>query len=325
MPGRKDFGVLRSSFYSDERAHRAAEIYAERELAREDIAFAAVAGHVVQLGLWAMRETDDGVLPGDGVAAVLDATRMPRATCREVIAALTEAGLLRASVAGLYLVGFTECYEPIVGRRLEQAKAKREKREAEKIAATSTGHPADVSPTSPVRRPDVVPTSTGHPADPEPAADENRCPADVSPTSPLARAGGRAVPALPAVAVPERSERPPLFPPSNGHGTAGGSASPLSDQRNGHGEPQRIADILPTTLPPKPLTAGERAGILAACGAIIGRKDVAPELRSEARTLDKRVRAGEANPDKVREWTNTNVYSRDYARVAYTTAMKGAR
>lgn len=329
MPGRKDFGILRSSFYADDRAQDAAEKYAALGFASSDFAFAAVAGHVVQLGLWAMRETDDGVLPGDGVAAFHDATRMPRTACRDAIAALTESGLLRPVDDGLYLVGFVECYEPIVGRRIEQAKRKREQRERETVTPTSphvtetsphvtpTGH-ADVTPTSE----DVTPTSPGRLASTGSA---------VTPTSPhvtpsRARASVpyRAVPALPTEPTPAV----PSAPQTNGHDTAGGSASPLP--LNGNvaargGEPQSIADVLKASPLPEPLGAGEIAGVLAACGAIIGRKDVDPDARRVARAVDADVRAKTADATKVRDWVNRVVWGRDYARVAYTTAMKGAR
>jgi hypothetical protein len=150
MAGREDFGVLRSSFLTDARALRAADLYAAAELAHEDAALAMVAGHVAMLGLWAMRETDDGVLPGDGVSVARVATLMPTSLCRQVMAYLTEAGLLRPVEAGVYLVGFRDCYGSILDRReanreanrlarAEAAKARAER--AEKVRARSPAKP----------------------------------------------------------------------------------------------------------------------------------------------------------------------------------------
>lgn len=117
MAGREDFGILRSGFLTDDRAGLAADLYTAKGLAREDMALATVCGHIVQLGLWAMRETDDGVIPGDGVAAIHQATMMPRSACRTVIELLLEAKLLRTEKGGLYLVGFVDCYASILNQR----------------------------------------------------------------------------------------------------------------------------------------------------------------------------------------------------------------
>lgn len=165
MAGREDFGILRSRFLTDDRAGRAADLYAEKGLAREDMALATVCGHITQLGLWAMRETDDGVLPGDGVAVVNHATLMPRSACRLVIELLTEAKLLRPVEGGLYLVGFLDCYASILNQRASNReyarnarKAPAEKPETEAKNSTSAPRGVHVGSTSDLRRtPPTVP------------------------------------------------------------------------------------------------------------------------------------------------------------------------
>lgn len=117
MAGRNDYGVLRSSLLSDDRAEKAADAMAAAGLTSKDLALSATVGVIVELGLWAMRETDDGVLPGDGIGAMRHATLMPRDACIQVIAILRAEKLLREVEGGLYLVGFRECYASILRRR----------------------------------------------------------------------------------------------------------------------------------------------------------------------------------------------------------------
>lgn len=170
MAGRQDYGVLRSEFLTDARALAAAEAYTSLGLAREEVAFATVCGHIVQLGLWAMRETDDGVLPGDAVAVVRQATLMPASMCRTIIDTLRTAGLLRDVEGGVYLVGFNDCYDSILDRRetnananriarakkqLEQEKALRELG-LEPVKKGKKGRKQAVSVTSATRNTDVM-------------------------------------------------------------------------------------------------------------------------------------------------------------------------
>ncbi len=148
MAGRNDFGILRAAFMADTRAHTAAGLFVDRGLAVETTGLATVSGVVVQLGLWAMRETDDGVLPGDGVAAAQVATLLPRAACKAALDALGDAGLVRPKSGGIYLVGFRDCYEPILDTRETnrlKARAKRAKSRAKLARDTVPGDvPGDV-------------------------------------------------------------------------------------------------------------------------------------------------------------------------------------
>lgn len=123
MAGRNDYGVLHSDFLSDARVHRAAELYVERLGVPEALSLAAVVGHHGMLGLWAMRETDDGVLPGDGVAALQVATLMPRSVCRQVVEVLEAAELLVRRDAGLELARFVQDYASVLGRRAQNRAA----------------------------------------------------------------------------------------------------------------------------------------------------------------------------------------------------------
>lgn len=231
MPGRKDFGILRSSFSGDARAQHAAELYAARGFAAEDFAFATVAGHIVQLGLWTMLQTDDGVLPGDGLAAAKDATRMDKGPARDMLAALLEAKLLRQVDGGLYLVGFEDCYRPIIGRREQNRRASEKARGRADVSTASaegkrdvsaTGH-ADVSATNNASQRDVIVT--------EPAAESAQRQHDVStasaPTVPF-----RAVPSrsVPESTEPHRAVPSVVADATNGHG---GGASTSSLPGNG--------------------------------------------------------------------------------------------
>lgn len=182
MAGRNDFGIIRSEVLTDRRVHKAADLLVSRGLATEATAFATVCGYIGLLGVWAMRETDDGVLPDDGVWAIHLATVTPRAQAAQIVEVFRDADLLREQGAGQYLVGFDAAYQAIVDRRTADREAKALKRaeeaearrlRAEKIAAakaasavqdgarngrpqdvrtTSAGHPKDVASTSARRR-----------------------------------------------------------------------------------------------------------------------------------------------------------------------------
>ena len=259
MPGRKDFGILRSSFHYDARAHRAAVLYVERGIAVDPHGFATVAGHVVQLGLWAMRETDDGVLPGDGTAAAADALRLHLPEVAPVLAALRDAGLLRADLDGLYLVGFVDCYAPILGKRL------RDRSRPDRAAGRS-----DVGATSR----DVEPVSNGHPPDDvatEPTAagrsDVGATSRDVDGppgTRARTRASGRAVPAVPC-----RSELPSPTPSLDGKGieelrspvATNGHARPTESDRRACGAILSIEARLPQNANLEHLTPDQRVAI----------------------------------------------------------------
>lgn len=145
MAGREDFGILRSEIMTDRRVHRAADLLVQRGLAVEATSFPTVCGYIGLLGLWAMRETDNGVLPDDGVLPVQLATTTTRSVAQEIVRVLVEVTLLRPEDAGLYLAGFEDCYKPIVDRReankeakaLERAEAAAARAErAKKLAAS---------------------------------------------------------------------------------------------------------------------------------------------------------------------------------------------
>ena len=168
MAGREDFGIVRSRLLTDPRARVAASSYLKAGLTTNPrFALSAVVGHVAMLGLWAMRETDDGILPGDGLAVTEVATLTSPDEAAIVVQALRDAELLREATGGLYLVGFRDCYLPILDRRtanaehnrlarLEAAQARQEaadrvaQRKAQKgVTLTSPTQEQDVSAASP--------------------------------------------------------------------------------------------------------------------------------------------------------------------------------
>lgn len=209
MPGYSDFAKIRARLFADARAHRAAALLVKRGQAREPTALLAVVGAVAALAIWATRETDNGVLPGDGVAVGAAAMQLPHATAGVVVAVLREAKLLRAKHGGLYLVGFVECYGPMMRKRrrdrLRLAQLRAQARDAataraKNVAATSLRPRGDVAATSQRRRSSVATTSRGR-------GEERR--GESSPPTPLQGAGdttggGSASPSVngAAVAIP---------------------------------------------------------------------------------------------------------------------------
>lgn len=152
MPGREDFAIIRARLVADERAHVAAAQYVACGLAVEATALSTVIGHVAQLSLWAMRETNSGILPGDGVSTVSVATLSPRSVAQETVKCLISSGLLRAKGTGLYIAGFRDCYSSIVAKRKADRARVASKREEQKsqrsrgdVAATSERRSGDVA------------------------------------------------------------------------------------------------------------------------------------------------------------------------------------
>ena len=156
MPGREDFAIIRARFLADARLHRAADLYVAAGLAVSDTAIPTVIGHVAMIGLWAVRETDAGILPSDGAAALCVAFMQNGAVTKQALAALLDAGLLRKEPNGVYLVGFRDCYAPIIAKRenaraynrrqrdkSEQRKGKRKRRD--NVGSTSDLPPGNVS------------------------------------------------------------------------------------------------------------------------------------------------------------------------------------
>lgn len=297
MGGRNDFGVLRSDFLSDDRAHAAADAYAAKGWADPNMAVAMVAGHVAMLGLHAMLHTDDGVLPGDGVAFFHAATLVPRPAAREIVAVLTEAKLLRKTEHGLYLVGFTDCYRQIIDARASDRKRKAEKRaeargvglpkvdaENEPTPAVSAGHPSDIPP-----------TSTGVPTDvPRPSAG---CPTVPYRTVPYRNGTGRdgTDPAVPSSAG--TAESPPVVESpreADANATAGGgSASPPGTAAaNG-----RAAEL------PVELVASARAVISVVRSKS---KHVPLETRVAAQRIGDRLKSRTATEAELREFIAAN-------------------
>jgi hypothetical protein len=117
MPGRDDFAIIRARLFADDRAHQAATLYVESGIALEATALAAVVGHIAEIGVWASRETDDGVLPGDGIGVVSVATMSPRSVAVIVVRVLTQCALMRVHGQGLYVCGFADCYSAIYKKR----------------------------------------------------------------------------------------------------------------------------------------------------------------------------------------------------------------
>lgn len=218
MAGRNDFGIVRSGFYFDPRTLAAAELCVLRGYAQEPFAVSLVAGLVSQLGLWAMRETDDGVLAGDGVAVVRHATSLPAALCRDVVAVLREAGLLRDVEGGVYLVGFRDCYAPILDHRetnRSKAKRRRAKRKAaEAAAAAAAGDVTAAYPGTSPQRSGKVPPSSPQRVEP-PAVPFRSVPSDPFPPPSVADAVADAA----------------ANGTTNGHGGGNGSAAPVERKR----------------------------------------------------------------------------------------------
>lgn len=129
MPGREDFAIVRARLFADQRAHTAAAAYVAAGLAAEPTALAAVVGHVAALGLHAIRETDDGVLGGDGSIALAGVAYTCISDSRCACAALRDAGLLRPTEGGVYVVGFRDAYGQLIrGREAARERARRNRR-----------------------------------------------------------------------------------------------------------------------------------------------------------------------------------------------------
>lgn len=120
MAGREDFAIIKARALHDARILAAADLYVARKIAREPTAHAAVVGHIAMLGLWASRETDDGIVPGDGVAVVAAATLCGRAMARKIVGCLAHPDVDLVTDAGdgnLRLRGFDDAYAPLIRKR----------------------------------------------------------------------------------------------------------------------------------------------------------------------------------------------------------------
>lgn len=213
MAGREDFGILRSQVLTDMRIHAAAAALVDKKLAVEATSFSTICGYIGLLGLWAMKETDDGVLPGDGILPVQLATTASRSVAQEIVKVLIGASLLRPVDGGLYLAGFDDCYKPIISRReanreakaLERAEAAAARAERAKKLAASGFKPKTkgVKRTSRGRHDDITqPSVTTDRAVPAvPSASERNGTAGVMDSHPVV-SGGAALASDAAAAPP---------------------------------------------------------------------------------------------------------------------------
>ena len=126
MPGRRDYSIVWARAITDARVLRAAELYQEHRLARAETAHAAVLGHLAVMGLWCSRETDDGSLPGDGIAAIRAATMSSPTVAKKILEILSAPDvdlLTREPLGGgepgpsLRLRGVQEAYYPLLAKR----------------------------------------------------------------------------------------------------------------------------------------------------------------------------------------------------------------
>lgn len=300
MAGRNDFGILRSSFLTDHRAHRTATLFAERGLATPDHSFAAVCGYVVMLGLWAMKETDDGVLPGDGIRATLMASAVPVEAARQVVQAFLDGGLLRPTPdAGLYLVGWRDCYDPIRERRAANAEANRLAREEARIEREERQR----------RLEERRQARKGRDASSSPVSVTGKHDCDAYPSGPT-------VPAVPA--VPDRNGTAGCTPdssvgrsaspaPASAGAAFAGPASAVGSQRNGHGS-ERPAGVVPrgefhgTEPPAVPARPEVIAAVKAQAAALGGGRVAGPlaELRAGAAATEQSRAIVDAEREQIR-------------------------
>jgi hypothetical protein len=133
MPGREDFGIVRSRARLDPRVHAAADFYVKARLARRETALSAVLGDIACLGCDLARETDDGVIPGSPAFFFAQATGRGGRAAERSLRALQEAGLLTDSDAGLRLRGFEDAFGPLISDR-EAARERRAKKRAKERA-----------------------------------------------------------------------------------------------------------------------------------------------------------------------------------------------
>jgi len=127
MAGRKDYAQIQARLLADPRAHEAARLYIERDIATAATALGTVVGHIAMLGLWTLRETDNGMLTGDGILTVSVACMVDIQTAERVAESLRKAGMLkiRGKKSSVFLAGFRECYGGVIdGRRRNRKKAK---------------------------------------------------------------------------------------------------------------------------------------------------------------------------------------------------------
>lgn len=75
-------------------------------------------------------------------------------------------------------------------------------------------------------------------------------------------------------------------------------------------------------IPPDAVDEHERRGVLAACAAILGQRDISRELGSKVRVTEKALRAGAMSTSELSDFIGSVVYARTESRVAYLTARK---
>lgn len=156
MPGREDFAIIKARLFGDDRAHAVAADLVRLGLAKQPCELLTVIGLVAALGLWTSRETSNGVLPGDGVSALRAALGVDESHAKALLKSLRRRELLRKAPNGFYLVGFRDCYRPLVRKR-----RKDKERKAKWRADLSAGRPSDVRATSSGRPSGVQTHRTG--------------------------------------------------------------------------------------------------------------------------------------------------------------------
>lgn len=286
MAGRNDFGILKARALGDARVLRAAELYTRSRLAKDEVSLGAVLGHVVCLGLWTSRETDDGRLPGDGVAVLRAALIVSTPTAKRILEILTapDVDLITQDEQGLRLRGFNEAYLPLLQKRetaRDRAAKSRKNRETASRVTFDECHANERRTVGVTCAPTETETET------------------------------------------ETVENPPKAP------TTGGSASPpgtttATAAATASSDPDPTPGRAPANPDDRPLGRGEREGVLAACGVLIGTKDIDQAVRTRARDVDRLVRAGAPVAAAVREFLRAVVYPRQAARIAYLGAAKAA-
>lgn len=137
MAGRNDFAIIRSEALGNEHVCELADALVAAELVTEQAAISAALGVVAQLGLWAYRETDDGILTRRGVSRALASTGRLLDVC------WTSSVLRTIDDRTKAVRGFDDCYGDYVRRRKRDAERKRVARRTRK-----SGRPSDVPKTS---------------------------------------------------------------------------------------------------------------------------------------------------------------------------------
>lgn len=215
MPGRRDYGSLANKALTDQRFKAVATLLRKDPKLLAALAVVTARGIMPHLGLWALRETDDGVLPGDGVEAVRFALGIDEADAEKVVKALRHplSRLMKGAKGGLYLAGFRDLYGPVVkARDKNRERVRKYREEQEKRQEQEARHV----------------TRTGK----KPSRARNaHVTGDVRVRSRVDRIGSNPIGSNPIESDPLTSKSTSTTPPNppQAGGSPGGSASPSSD------------------------------------------------------------------------------------------------